>query len=91
MGRVVKTKVDTILASKLSKLPSDNVLVIDAWRAYKTYAKENKLNDGKHVIKGLYHIQNVNCLHSRIKRWIDHVLKVCLRNTSTTTFLGSCL
>lgn len=26
---------------------------------------------GKHVIKGLYHIQNVNGLHSRLKHWVD--------------------
>ncbi len=37
MGRVVKTKVDNMIGSKLS---SNNVLVTDAWRAYKTYAKE---------------------------------------------------
>ncbi len=60
LGRVVKNKVDTMIGSKL--IP-DNVLVTDAWRAYKTYAKKNgiehyriKSNDGKHVIKGLYHI-----------------------------------
>jgi transposase-like protein/IS1 family transposase len=75
MGRVVKTKVDNMIGSKLTP---DNVLVTDAWRAYKTYAKEKgiehyriKSNDGKHVIKGLYHIQNVNGLHSRMKQWID--------------------
>ena len=54
------------------------VLVTDAWRAYKTYANEKgiahyriKSDDGKHVIKGLYHIQNVNGLHSRLKNWIN--------------------
>ncbi|PLR89334.1 IS1595 family transposase [Bacillus sp. T33-2] len=75
MGRIVKSKVNEIIGSKLS---SENVLVTDAWRAYKTYAKEKSLehyriksDDGKHVIKGLYHIQNVNSLHSRMKKWID--------------------
>lgn len=75
MGRVVKSKVDSMIGSKLT---SENVLVTDAWRAYMTYAKEKglehyriKSNDGKHVIKGLYHIQNVNGLHSRMKQWID--------------------
>mgnify|MGYP003461922340 FL=1 len=74
MGRVMKTKVDNLIGSKLT---SDNVLVTDAWRAYKTYANEKgiehyriKSNSGKYVIKGLYHIQNVNGLHSRIKQWI---------------------
>lgn len=30
-----------------------------------------KSNDDKHIIKGLYHIQNVNGLHSRLKQWIN--------------------
>ncbi|KQL18390.1 IS1595 family transposase [Cytobacillus solani] len=75
MGRIVKPKVDDLIGSKLSK---ENVIVTDAWRAYKTYAKEKglehyriKSDGGKHVIKGLYHIQNVNGLHSRLKQWID--------------------
>jgi IS1 family transposase len=48
------------------------------WRAYKTYAKEkglehyrNKSDDGKHVIKGIYHIHYVNGVHGRLKQWID--------------------
>ncbi|MED4750815.1 IS1595 family transposase [Brevibacillus choshinensis] len=75
MGRVVKTQVEKVIGSKLH---SENVLVTDAWRAYKTYAKEKglehyriKSTDGKHVIKGIYHIQNVNGVHSRLKQWID--------------------
>jgi hypothetical protein len=75
MGRIVKPKVEKIIGSKLS---SYNVLVTDAWRAYKTYAKEKglapyriKSDGGKYVIKCLYHIQNVNSLHSRMKKWLD--------------------
>ncbi|MGG3736811.1 IS1595 family transposase [Aeribacillus pallidus] len=75
MGRIVKSQVDKIIGSKLT---SENVLVTDAWRAYKTYAKEKglehyrlKSDGGTHVIKGIYHIQNVNGLHSRLKQWID--------------------
>lgn len=75
MGRIVKTKVKKMIGSKLT---SENVLVTDAWRAYKTYAIEKgiehyriKSNGGKHVIKGLYHIQNVNGLHSRLKQFIN--------------------
>jgi hypothetical protein len=37
MGRVVKTKVDSMIGSKLAP---DNVRVTAAWRVYKTYAKE---------------------------------------------------
>ncbi|BDG35723.1 hypothetical protein PcaKH15_16290 [Parageobacillus caldoxylosilyticus] len=75
MGSVVKSKVDKVIVSKLR---SENILVTDAWRAYKTYAKEKglqhyriKSDDGTHVIKGIYHIQNVNDFHSRLKQWMD--------------------
>lgn len=60
---------------KSSKLSNENVLVTDFWRAYKTNAKEKgleyyliKSNDGKHIIKGLYHIQNVNGLPKTMDR-----------------------
>ncbi|OES45448.1 hypothetical protein BA724_17505 [Domibacillus iocasae] len=83
MGRVVKTKIGKMIGSKLT---TDNILVTDAWRGYKTYAKEKgiehyriKSNDGKHVIKGLYHIQNVNDLHSRIKQWINRFKSVATK------------
>jgi len=63
LGRVVKTKVDGMIGSKLSP---NNVLITDAWRAYKTYANEKriehyriKLDDENYVIKGLYHIQKL--------------------------------
>jgi transposase-like protein/IS1 family transposase len=75
IGRVVKSKVDKVIVSKLH---SNNILVTDAWRAYKTYAKEKglehyriKSDNGTHIIKGIYHIQNVNGFHSRMKKWID--------------------
>ena len=32
-----------------------------------------KSNDVKHVIKSLYHIQNVNRSHSRMKQWLDRL------------------
>ncbi|EAZ85075.1 hypothetical protein BB14905_22433 [Bacillus sp. B14905] len=40
MGRVVKTKVDGMIGYKLSP---NNVLITDAWRAYKTYANEKRI------------------------------------------------
>jgi transposase-like protein len=75
MGRIVKTQVDKTIGSKLHP---DNVLVTDAWRAYMTYAKEKglehyriKSDNGKYVIKGIYHLQNVNAVHSRMKVWVN--------------------
>lgn len=37
MGRVMKSKINFMIGPKLSP---DNVIVTDAWRAYKNYAKE---------------------------------------------------
>lgn len=69
-GRIMKSRLDKAIGSKLSK---SNILCTDAWRAFKTYAKEKGLehypfkSDGKARVKGLYHIQNVNNYHSRLK------------------------
>lgn len=50
MGHVVKIIVEIMIGSKLT---TDNVLVTDAWKTYKTYVKEKglehyriKSNDG---------------------------------------------
>ncbi|RWZ54472.1 IS1595 family transposase [Halobacillus fulvus] len=73
-GRIVKTKLDEAVGTKLS---SGNVLCTDAWRAFMTYAKDKGLehyrfkSDGKERVKGVYHIQNVNNYHGRLKRWIE--------------------
>lgn len=73
-GRIVKSRLDKAIGSKLV---SSNVLCTDAWRAFKTYANEKGLehyrfkSDGKERVKGVYHIQNVNNYHSRLKGWID--------------------
>jgi transposase-like protein len=73
-GRIVKSQLDKVIGSKLT---SDNTLCTDAWRAFSTYAKNKGLehyrfkSDGKERVKGLYHIQNVNNYHSRLKGWMQ--------------------
>lgn len=73
-GRIVKDRLDKAIGSKLT---ATNVLCTDAWRAFKTYAQKKGLehyrfkSDGKERVKGLYHIQNVNSYHSRLKKWIQ--------------------
>jgi transposase-like protein len=73
-GRIVKEHLDKAVGSKLT---ATNVLCTDAWRAFKTYATEKGLehyrfkSDGKDRVRGLYHIQNVNNYHSRLKGWMD--------------------
>lgn len=72
-GRIMKTRLEQAIGTKLS---SKNVLCTDAWRAFKSYAEEKGMehytfkSDGKERVKGLYHIQNVNSYHSRLKKWI---------------------
>jgi hypothetical protein len=73
-SRIVKTQLDKAIGSKLS---SDNTLCTDAWRAFSAYAKSKGLehyrfkSDGTKRVKGLYHIQNVNNYHSRLKGWMQ--------------------
>ena len=58
-------------------MSSDNTLCTDAWRAFSTYAKSKGLehyrfkSDGTERVKGLYHIQNFNNYHSRLKGWMQ--------------------
>ncbi len=68
------TKLDEAIGGHLS---DSNVLCTDAWRAFSSYANAKGLahyrfkSDGKQHVKGVYHIQNVNSYHSRLKKWMD--------------------
>lgn len=72
--RIRTTKLDEAIGSHLS---NSNVLCTDSWRAFSTYANQKGLahyrfkSDGKQRVKGVYHIQNVNSYHSRLKKWMD--------------------
>ncbi|MEH7239288.1 IS1595 family transposase [Bacillus sp. JJ1562] len=74
MGRLTKEQLDKAIGHKLS---NENVLCTDSWRAFKTYAAEKGMDiyqfksDGKVPTMGLYHIQNVNNYHRRLKGWIQ--------------------
>jgi hypothetical protein len=86
-GRIVKSRLDKAIGSKLSK---SNILCTNAWRAFKTYAKDKGLEHYpfksyvKERVKGLYHIQNVNNYHSRLKDGWTGLMALQL-NTSTIT------
>jgi transposase-like protein len=73
-GRIRTNKLDEAIGGHLS---DSNVLCTDSWRAFISYAKTKGLHhyrfksDGKQRLKGVYHIQNVNSYHSRLKRWMD--------------------
>lgn len=73
-GRIVKSRLEKAIGLKLS---NTNILCTDAWRAFRAYAKDKGLehysfkSDGKERVKGLFHIQNVNNYHSRLKGWMN--------------------
>jgi len=75
MGRITKSD---IAESFQTPLNSDAILCSDGHVSYKGYCKDFNL---KHIVlrsdlkqfvkKGVYHIQHVNELHNRLKKWID--------------------
>jgi transposase-like protein len=75
MGRITKSD---IVESFQTPLNSGTILCSDGHVSYKGYSKDHNL---KHIIlrsdlkqfvkKGGYHIQHVNELHNRLKKWID--------------------
>ena len=76
MGRIGK---DDIMRSIEKPLPSDSILCTDGHVSYKGFATDNKLTHitlradlNQHVKQGVYHIQNVNSIHNRLKKWIDN-------------------
>ena len=74
LGRLTNEQLDKAIGHKLS---NENVLCTHSWRAFKTYAAEKGMDiyqfksDSKVRTKGLYHIQNVNNYHRKLKRWIQ--------------------
>lgn len=73
-GRIRTTKLDEAIGGHIS---DSVVLCTDSWRAFSFYANSKGLahyrfkSDGKQRVKGVYHIQNVNSYHSRLKKWMD--------------------
>jgi transposase-like protein len=75
MGRITKSDIVESLQTPLS---SEVILCSDGHVGYKGYCKDHNL---KHVVlrsdlkqfvkKGGFHIQHVNELHNRLKKWID--------------------
>ena len=72
MGRISK---EDISCSMGGKLPENTVLCTDGHVSYKGFAIDNKLNHivlradlHQYVKQGVYHIQNVNSIHNRLKK-----------------------
>jgi len=74
-GRISIKQVNKLIGSKVSE---SNILCSDAWRSYSIFARQKGLDHYSiksteaHVKKGIYHIQNVNNYHKRLKDWLAH-------------------
>lgn len=75
-GRIRKKDIDNAIGSLTS---SQTILCSDSHVSYKGYAIDKGIeyhplrSDMKQrVIKGIYHIQHVNSLHSHLKRWLTN-------------------
>lgn len=75
MGRITKKNIKDAIGSRLSK---DTILCSDSHVSYKGFAIDLKLkhialrSDLKQRVKDdIFHIQHVNSIHSRVKKWID--------------------
>lgn len=72
MGRPQTTDIKKAIDDSISEV---SVLCTDAHPSYTRFAAEKSLqyyplNSRKQRVKGLYHIQNVNAFHYRLKKWI---------------------
>jgi len=86
----------SILTAKLKPiLDVDSLLVSDGNPTYDAFCKtENisheavNISQGQRVIKGAYHVQNVNAYHSRLKFWLLHFHGVATKYLPN--YLGWC-
>jgi len=76
LGRISK---EDISCSIGGKLPENTILCTDGHLSYKGFAIDNKVNHivlradlNQYVKQRVYHIQNVNSIHHRLKKWIDN-------------------
>lgn len=74
LGRILTEQIDNTLTSHFQ---NDTVLVSDAHHSYKSYSTNKEvehivINASKkeYVKKGIYHLNNINSYHSRLKKWI---------------------
>ncbi len=75
LGRMSKGSIEKSIGNKINE---QTILCTDGLVSYKGFALDNKLEhhilraDLKQFVKqGKYHIQHVNSLHSRLKKWIN--------------------
>lgn len=73
------TTTEQIKQELSGKIEKDSVLCSDGFKSYIRFARDNdlihkRLNSaaGIRVIEKVFHIQNVNAYHSRLKSWMEH-------------------
>ncbi len=73
------TSQEAISEQLVGKIEQDSVFCSDGYKSYIQFAKANglvhkrlNLSAGIRVIDKVFHIQNVNAYHSRLKQWINH-------------------
>ena len=71
IGRIKMELVDKIVGSYLNNM---NILCTDGLHGYTTFADSKDMDHyvlkDNRVYRGIFHIQNVNAYHSRMKKWI---------------------
>ena len=75
LGRITKTDIEKAVGDRID---NDAILCADGHPSYKGFAIDHELtlvvlraNLKQYIKNGIYHIQNVNSLHNRIKKWIN--------------------
>lgn len=72
LGKTSRQTLDKVLANRIKK---NSIICTDKEKSYIRFAKENLLEHirlaATKAKKGIYHIQNINGYHSRLKKFID--------------------
>ena len=76
IGRLKKTDIEAAIGSRIS---SRTILCSDSHVSFKGFAIDNSIEhhairaDLKQYVKnGIYHVQHVNSVHNRLKKWLNH-------------------
>jgi transposase-like protein len=74
-GRISQLDIDESIGDMVNDA---TILCSDSHRSYQSFAREKKLehhrvnaSQNERVKEGKYHIQNINSIHSRMKKWIN--------------------
>ena len=85
-GRPSTEEIDKVLGKSLTQ---DSIFLSDKHRSFRRFVikkglqyKSLDLSKGIRVVKGTYHIQNVNSYHSRLKIWIKRFKGVATKYLS---------